>query len=63
MTNIMSVKEAQDLIESTIANENINDAVKSKIVEAIIRCVAEEASVIKTYNEVHTLLKNLENLD
>lgn len=62
MTNIMSVKEAQDLIEATIANEDINDTVKSKIVETIIRCVAEEASVIKTYNEVHTLLQNLEDL-
>ena len=63
MTNVMSVKEAQDIIEATIANENINDAVKSKIVETILTCVAQEASLIKTYNEVHTLLKNLENLD
>ena len=62
MKSIMSIKEAQDLIEATIANEDINDDIKSKIVETILRCVAEEASVIKAYNEVHTLLKNLEDL-
>lgn len=62
MTNIIAIKEAQDIIEATIANERIDDSVKNKIVETILRCVSEEASLIRTYNEVHTLLKNLENL-
>lgn len=62
MTNIMTTGEAQEIIEATIANNLIDDAVKSKIVETVLRCVAQEASLIKTYNEVHTLLKNLENL-
>lgn len=62
MTNIMTIGEAQEIIEATIANDLIDDAVKRKIVETVLRCVAQEASLIKTYNEVHTLLKNLEEL-
>ena len=62
MTNIMTIGEAQEIIEATIANDLIDDTVKNKIVETVLRCVAQEASLIKTYNEVHTLLKNLEEL-
>ena len=63
MTNIMKIEEAQEIIEATIANDRIDDTIKNKIVETILRCVADEASLIRTYNEIHTTLKNLENLD
>lgn len=62
MTNIMTIEEAQNIIEATIANNDIDDSIKSKIVETILTCIAQEASLIKTYNEIHTMLKNLEEL-